>query len=73
MTKPTSPAESSELQGEGNREADREYREAATRHASAGKSEAEGRTAERALETDPDELKKAEQVGKSKAKGPASR
>jgi hypothetical protein len=73
MSKPTSSAGSSELQGEGNREADREYREGATRHANSGKSEAEGRTAEQALETDSKELEQAEKIGKSKAKGPASR
>jgi hypothetical protein len=74
MTKPAGSSEQSSLQGEGNREADREYREAATKHAASGKTEAEGRQAEAALEgAEADELKRAEQAGKEKAKGPASR
>ncbi|HEY2734679.1 MAG TPA: hypothetical protein VGI70_11875 [Polyangiales bacterium] len=64
----------SELQGEGNRDADREYREAATRHAQGGKSESEARQAEEALEgKEGDELRKAEKDGKARAKGNPSR
>jgi hypothetical protein len=64
----------SAMQGEGNREADREYREGATRHAEGGKSESEGRKAEDALIGDEGEqLREAEKAGKSRAKGPASR
>ena len=55
-----------DLQGEGNRDADREYREAAERHAKSGKSEAEGRAAEEALEGDEaKELADAEKAGKA--------
>jgi hypothetical protein len=73
MSKPAG-TEQSNNQGEGNREADREYREAATKHASSGKTESEGRSAEEALDgPEGDELKRAEEAGKSKAQGPASR
>jgi hypothetical protein len=61
----------SDLQGEGNRDADRKYREAAERHAKAGKSEAEGREAEEALEGDEaEELAEAEKAGKARSKTP---
>jgi len=62
-----------ELQGEGNRTADREYRESATRHAQSGKSEDAAKEAERALEgPEREELAKAERDGKA-GKHPASR
>jgi hypothetical protein len=61
-------------QGEGNRDADRQYRDAATRHAQSGKTEGEARQAEEALDGDEaKELAEAEKKGKSPAKGPASR
>ena len=64
----------SQVQGEGNRDADRQYRDAATRHAQTGKSESEARDAEEALEGDEEEeLREAEKTGKSRAQGPASR
>ena len=56
-------------QGEGNRTADKEYREAATRHAKEKDTQREGREAEQALEED-DELERAEEAGKSRAKVP---
>lgn len=59
-------------QGEGNRTADREYREAATRHAKQSDTQREARNAEEALEED-DGLQQAGEAGKSRAKGPASR
>jgi hypothetical protein len=62
----------SELQGEGNRDADRKYREAAEHHAKSGRSEAEGREAEQALEGDEAEaLAEAEKAGKARSKTPA--
>jgi hypothetical protein len=73
MSKQTS-GESSQMQGEGNREADRQYRQGATQHAKSGRTEQEAREAERAIDEDESgELKEAEQAGKSKAVGPASR
>jgi len=55
-----------EMQGEGNRTADREYREAATRHAQSGKSEDAAKQAKRALEgSEREELAKAERDGKT--------
>jgi hypothetical protein len=61
-------------QGEGNRDADREYREAAERHANSGKSEQEGRDAEAALEGDEGEaLTEAEKAGKARAERPGTR
>jgi hypothetical protein len=64
----------SELQGEGNRDADRKYREGAQRHAESGQVEREAREAEDALEGDEaDALKQAEKAGKARAQGPASR
>lgn len=53
-------------EGEGNKTADREYREAATRHAKSGRSEAKAREAEDALDEDSEELEEAEREGKSK-------
>jgi hypothetical protein len=70
MGNPSTPR-GSDMQGEGNRDADRTYREAAERHAKSGKSEAEGREAEAALEGEEgEELEKAEQVGKARANRP---
>jgi hypothetical protein len=64
----------SELQGEGNRDADRKYREGAQRHAESGQTEREGREAEEALEgKEAEELRQAEKAGKARAQGPASR
>jgi hypothetical protein len=54
------------MQGEGNRTADRQYREGATRHAQSGKSEDAGKQAKQALESEEgDELAKAERDGKA--------
>jgi hypothetical protein len=64
----------SDLQGEGNRDADRKYREGAQHHAQSGQVEREAREAEDALEGDEaEELKQAEKAGKARAQGPASR
>jgi hypothetical protein len=60
------PNRDGEMQGEGNRTADRKYRESATRHAQSGKSEDAAKQAERALESsERDELSKAEREGKA--------
>jgi hypothetical protein len=68
------PQAASELQGEGNRDADRKYREGAQQHAESGKSEPAAREAEESIENDgSDEFDRAEEEGKSRAKGPASR
>jgi hypothetical protein len=56
--------------GEGNREADRKYRNAATEHAQSGRSERAARDAEEALEDEDEaaELEEAEEEGKSRAR-----
>jgi len=60
------PNRDQEMQGEGNRTADREYRESATRHAQSGKSEDAAKQAKRAVEgKEREELAKAERDGKA--------
>lgn len=56
--------------GEGNREADRHYREATERYVAAGKVDHAAKEAERALDDDGQrrELERAEQIGRSRAK-----
>ncbi len=56
--------------GEGNREADRHYREATQRYVSAGKVDHAAKEAERALGDDAErrELERAEEIGRSRAK-----
>jgi hypothetical protein len=62
------------MQGEGNREADREYREAASKHAQSPGVEREAREAEEALDGEEGkELEDAAKSGKARAQGPASR
>jgi hypothetical protein len=57
----------SKNEGEGNKTADREYREAATRHAVSPKSEKMAREAEKALDGEEGkELEKARESTKSK-------
>jgi hypothetical protein len=54
-------------EGEGNKTADREYRQGATHHAESGRSEEKAREAEAAIDGDEsEELEEAEQAGKSK-------
>ena len=56
----------SKNEGEGNRTADRQYREGARRHVESGASEAAAEEAQRALETtEADELRRAEQAAKA--------
>jgi hypothetical protein len=53
-------------EGEGNRTADREYREGVRRHVQSGASKAAAEEAEHALETtEGDELRKAEDAAKA--------
>jgi hypothetical protein len=57
----------SKNEGEGNKTADKAYRQGATQHAESGRSEQKAREAEDALEGDEgEELEEAEQTGKSK-------
>jgi hypothetical protein len=66
---PPPPKSSNANEGEGNRSADRRYRESAARHAGSGRSPQAADDARRALEGDEaDELRHAEQVGKSKSR-----
>jgi len=53
-------------QGEGNKTADREYRQGATQHAQSGRSEPKAREAAEALDEESEELEEAERAGKSK-------
>jgi hypothetical protein len=55
------------VQGEGDHEADRRYREATERFIAEGKVEPAAEEARRAMEEDPEELEKAEEEGKSRA------
>jgi hypothetical protein len=53
-------------EGEGNRTADRRYREGVQRHVQSGTSEAAAEEAERALDGDEgDELREAEEEGRA--------
>jgi hypothetical protein len=64
--KPTDPKD--ETPGEGNRAADREYRQAATRHAKSQRSKQAARAAKKAVEGDEaEELEDAEEQGKARA------
>jgi hypothetical protein len=53
-------------QGEGNHEADRRYREDTKRFIDSGRVEEAAREAKRAVETDGEELARAEEEGKSR-------
>lgn len=56
-------------EGEGNRTADRKYREGVRRHVESGASEAAGEEAKRALDgAEADELREAEAAGKASRK-----
>jgi len=58
--------------GEGNREADRHYREATQRYVADGKVDHAAKEAERALNDEGErrELERAEEIGRSRAKEP---
>jgi hypothetical protein len=53
-------------QGEGNKSAARDYNKGASEHARSGKVEEEGKKAREALDSEGDELRRAEEVGKSR-------
>ena len=53
-------------QGEGNKSAARDYNDKATDHAKSGKVEDEAEEAKKALETDGDDLQRAEDAGKER-------
>jgi len=63
---PDMPNSDGKNEGEGNRTADRQYRENVSRHVKSGESEKAAEDARRALEGDEaDDLREAEQEGKS--------
>jgi hypothetical protein len=63
---PSPPNDQSKNEGEGNRTADRKYREDVRRHVESGDSEPAAKEAERALEgAEAEELRKAEQAAKA--------
>lgn len=60
------PNDQGKNEGEGNRTADRQYRENVSRHVKSGKSDAAAEDARRALEGDEaDDLREAERHGKA--------
>jgi hypothetical protein len=63
MSKPT------KVQGEGNYEAAEQYDEAQRKFVKAGKVDAAARDAKPKTEAEAEEMKRAEEVGKSHAKG----
>jgi hypothetical protein len=65
------PSEQGNNEGEGNRTADRRYRENVSRHVQSGKSEPAAEDARRALDSDEaDDLREAERHGKAADKRP---
>jgi hypothetical protein len=64
-----SKAKDPEMQGEGNYTAARRYDEATTDFVKAGKVDDAARSARPKTQAEADEMQKAEQVGKSHAKG----
>ena len=56
-------------EGEGSKTADKKYRDAATEFAKRTDTVQAGREAEREVDGDAGELKRAEQAGRSKSKG----
>jgi hypothetical protein len=67
--KPSPKNDQSGNEGEGNRTADRHYREGVQEHVKSGASEAAAKEAEKALEGDEGaELRQAEEEGKSRGK-----
>lgn len=53
-------------QGEGNKTAARDYNQKATEHARSGKVDQEGEEAKRALDTEGNDLQRAEDEGKAR-------
>jgi hypothetical protein len=69
MSKPQDPPKSPDIQGEGNYEATRRYDKATTDFVQSGKVDQAARDARPKSEAEAEEMKKAEQEGKSHAKG----
>lgn len=67
--KKTDAAPSGELEGEGNKTADKRYREEASRFATGGQAMGKALDAERDLEKNPDEYRRAEERGRAPGKG----
>ena len=65
----TTPNKSDEVQGEGDYKAGRRYDKAAKDFAESGKVEPAARDAAPDSAAEADELKKAEEIGKARAKG----
>jgi len=63
------PTDSKDLQGEGNYDATRRYDKAATDFAKSGKVEEAARAAQPGSTEEAEELKRAEEAGKSHSKG----
>ena len=57
------------MEGEGNKTADKRYRDGATAYAQSGQVEANARAAERDLEEHPEAFEQAEQAGKGPSAG----
>ena len=57
------------MEGEGNKTADKQYREQASDYAKSGKVDAEARKAERDVEEHPEEYEKAVEEGKRHSAG----
>ena len=70
MATQRNPPRDPAMQGEGNRSADRNYREGAQRHANDPASKRAAQDAERAVESEDEreELEEAEQAGKARRK-----
>ena len=59
----------SEIEGEGSRTADRNYRQGVEEHLRKGNVEEEAERAARELDEHPEELRRAEEEGKSRSAG----
>ncbi len=69
MTDPNKAADTQDLQGEGNYDATRRYDKAAHDFAQSGKVDEAARAAQPGSAEEAEELKRAEEAGKSHAKG----
>lgn len=67
--KKTDAVPSGELEGEGNKTADQRYREGASGFARGGQAMDKAREAERDLDRDADELRRAEERGRAPGRG----
>ncbi len=63
------PDANREMEGEGNKTADREYREGASKFAQSGKVDAGAKEAKRAVEEDDEELKRADDASRKPSAG----